>query len=156
MSLGWLTIALFFVIAFIAAWIPFSTVVVPEWKVQIVDTSNSPCVKQTAHQFWSHYSLFDDTNSEYRKSNSEGYVVFPERTIARNLIQRVVYPVASYTLLIVTAHADVGISAYVGASEPVNAGVWGLKYDRTEPLPEKLIIKRCFVDHDIPDTAGNE
>jgi len=141
-------------IVFISAWIPFPSVVVPKWRVRVVDVNNVPCAKQTVDQSWAHYSLWDETNSDYQKTDAEGFVEFPERTITRNLIQRIVYPPLSYLGLIITAHADVGISAYVGASEPVNSGVFGLKYDWKGALPDRLIIKRCFVDHDIPEKAS--
>ena len=136
-------------IAFIAAWIPFPTVVVPKWKVRVVDINDIQCVKQTVDQSWAHYSLSANSNSDYQKTDSEGFVEFPERTISKNLIQRIVYPMFAYALLL--AHGSAGIEAYVHASEPVNAGVFGLKYEWTKPLPNRLIIKRCFLDHDIPD-----
>lgn len=136
---------------FILAWVPFPTIVVPRWKVQVVDINEAPCVNQTVNQSWAHYSLSDDYNSDYLKSDQNGYVEFPARTISKNLVQRIVYPIIAYALLI--AHGSAGIHAYVGASEPVNAGVFGLKYDWTKPLPEKLIIKRCFVDYDILDKS---
>jgi hypothetical protein len=140
------------VIVLVASWIPFPSVVVPRWRVQVVDTNEIPCVKQTVSQSWAHYSLSDDFNSDYQKTNAEGFVEFPERTITKNLLQRIVYPIVAYALLL--AHGSAGIDAYVGASDPVNAGVFGLKYESTEPLPSRLIIKRCFVDHDIPDKAS--
>ena len=140
------------IVIFIAIWIPFSTVVVPRWRLEVVDINDTPCVKQTVDQSWAHYSLSNDSNTDYQKSDLNGYVEFPERTISKNLIQRIVYPVIAYALII--AHGSTGIHAYVGASEPVNAGVFGLKYDSMRPLPHKLIIKRCFVDHDIPDKTS--
>jgi len=136
-------------VIFIAIWIPFSTVVVPRWRAQVVDINDTPCVKQTVNQTWAHYSLSNDFNTDYQKSDSNGNVEFPERSISKNLIQRIVYTIIAYALVI--AHGSVGIHANVYASDPVNAGVFGLEYEPTKSLPDKLIIKRCFVDHDIPD-----
>lgn len=138
-----------FIVILIAASVPFPTVVVPRWRVQVVDINESPCVKQTVSQSWAHYSLSDDSHTDYQKTDVDGFVSFPERTISKNLLQRIVYPIIAYALLL--AHGSAGIDAYIYAGEPVNAGVFGLKYDWTEPLPNKLIVKRCFVDHDIPD-----
>jgi hypothetical protein len=136
----------------VAVWIPFRTVVVPRWRVQVVDFTDSPCVRQTVDESWAHYSLSDESHGDYQKTDSHGFVEFPERTISKNLVQRIVYPIIAYALIL--AHGSAGIDAYVHASEPVNAGVFGLKYDWMRPMPDKLIIKRCFVDHDIPDKSS--
>jgi len=139
-------------VIFIAAGIPFSTVVVPRWRVHVVDVNDNPCAKQTVNQSWAHYSLSSASHTDYQKTDAEGYVEFPERTIRKSLIQRIVYPVIAYALLL--AHGSVGVNAYVYASEPVNAGVFGLKYESVNSLPNKLVIKRCFVDHDIPNKTS--
>lgn len=136
----------------IAAVFPFPSVVVPLWRVQVLDTNDNVCVRQTVDQSWAHYSFSDVSESDYRKTDPNGFVEFPERTISKNLAQRIVYPIIAYALIL--AHGSAGIHAYVYASEPVNAGVFGLQYDSMKALPNKLIIKRCFVDNDIPDKVS--
>lgn len=69
------------------------TTVVPEWKVQVVDSAGAPVANVQVRESWKHYGLeFDGRGGgeEDKQSDHEGYVVFPQRTIRASVTQRIV------------------------------------------------------------------
>ncbi|MBA2737358.1 MAG: hypothetical protein H0U50_11305 [Pyrinomonadaceae bacterium] len=123
--------------------IPFTTTVVPTWKLRVIDTDGNSCANKQVNQGWGHYSLEiegDIGGSEYRFTDSEGYVEFHERTIRASLIWRVVAPGIAFLQAII-AHGSMGISGYV-FSTGMKDGPF-INYKPGKPLPEKIIVDRC-------------
>lgn len=136
------------IILFVLSLIPFKSTVVPSWRVRVIDLNGSPCFKQSVSGDWGHYSFSNQSSGEYRKTDINGYVEFPERTMRKNLIQRIMNPLWAH--LMVIAHGSVGIHAYVYTSGMVGTGVFGLKYKPGKPMPDKIVVERCIEDKDIP------
>ena len=120
---------------------PAKTVVVPAWKIRVVDESGRPLPNEFVRQVWKHYSLElgADDHSDDKWTDAEGYVSFPERTVRANLLQRILVPVRNMVAL--GPHASYGISAYVM--------VWGghllpatADYDPDKPLPQEIVLPR--------------
>lgn len=132
-------------ICILALFIPFPTTVVPTWKLRVVDVEGNPCANKQVNEGWGHYSLEiigDVGGSEYRFTDSSGYVEFPKRIIYANLIWRIVAPVIAYASVI--AHGSVGIDAYV-FSTGMKDGPF-LNYKPGKPLPDKIIVDRCKIE----------
>lgn len=116
---------------------PVSTVVVPEWRVRVVDERGAPVKGIVVRQSWQHYSLEMDGNEEDLVTGGDGYVTFPRREIKSGLFSRA-FVVASNALMF-REHASFGPSASVT--------VWGAggryasaRYEPHKPLPEQLVL----------------
>ena len=125
--------------------IPFPTTVVPTWKLRVIDLKGNPCANKQVNEGWGHYSLelSETGGSEYRFTDDDGYVEFPERTITANLIWRIIAPVLAFLQAIV-AHGSMGISGYV-FSTGMKDGPF-LNYKPGKPLPNQIIVDRCKIE----------
>src|ERR1044071_5555855 len=80
-----------------AAIYPFESLVVPSWKVEVIDINGAVCANMPVTETWGHYSLFlaGDFQSADEVTDSQGFVEFPERHIRAIGIRRVVMPVVT-------------------------------------------------------------
>ncbi len=100
---------------------PFQTTVVPMWNLRVVDEQGATVPGINVTQHWQHNSLEPDGHEELQKTNGEGQVVFPDRTIRASLVSRTVAP--ALKLL------REGTGAKLGAYASVVA--WGSKANET-------------------------
>src|SRR2546425_4066631 len=69
---------------------PFKTRIVPRWRLNVVDEARVlgvPDIRVTEH--WQHYLLESEGHEEMQKTNQNGLVDFPARTIRASLASRV-------------------------------------------------------------------
>ena len=69
---------------------PFKTTIVPRWRLNVVDETRVlgvPDIRVTEH--WQHYLLESEGHEEMQKTNQNGLVDFPTRTIRASLASRV-------------------------------------------------------------------
>lgn len=120
---------------------PTKTVIVPAWRIRVVDESGRPLPNEFVRQIWKHYSLELDAgdHSDDGWTDADGYAAFPERTIRANLLQRMLVPLRHATAL--GPHASYGASS--------NIMVWGgrlvpeiASYKPGEPLPSEIVFPR--------------
>jgi hypothetical protein len=93
---------------------PFPTTVVSEWRLRAVDEQGKPLAGLQVKQIWKHYSLEWNgccDNEEDRRTDDNGFVVFPRRTIWAGLLRRIVFPIWAQALTLM--HGSTGIHAYV-------------------------------------------
>lgn len=116
---------------------PFETMVVPEWRIKIVDELEAPISSVVVRQSWQHYSMELGGHEEDLTTDDDGYVTFPRRTIKANLFSRAIVPTINTILL--REHASFGPSASVT--------VWGNEgsyksadYEPNKQLPSRLIL----------------
>lgn len=124
----------------IAVLYPFETQVVPAWRLRVVDERGAPYGGMEVSQSWKHYTLelADGQHGEFRVTDGDGYVSFPERTMRANLIWRVVVPMINGVLTLM--HGSLGVRAYVLASSL--GGQKAVYYAPGKPLPEQLVLPR--------------
>jgi hypothetical protein len=117
---------------------PFPTTAVPEWKVQVVDGQGRALKGELVRQYWQDYSLESccGGGSADARTDENGYVIFPRRSVWASLFSRVVNPPIAE--LMTLAHGSAGVHA--------NVMVWGrdnnavsVKYEPGEPLPDKIV-----------------
>lgn len=129
------------VLLFLLSLIPINTVLVPEWKVQVVDENGTPykgqIIRQSCHNYTLDVHPCSGTEGSIQKTDENGFVVFPERRIEMNGISRIFRPVGSL-LQAVFLHGSLGRSIYLDSVGP--KGMKTLKYISDESLPEKLIL----------------
>ncbi len=117
---------------------PFTTTVIPEWKIRVVDESGQPLENVRVVQMWHHYSLGADDGEE-KWTDANGYVVFRERTVRASLLYRVLR--SSLADLMQLAHGSTGISAEIWANtEKSSSGMY--VYEPGKPLVKELVLRR--------------
>jgi hypothetical protein len=79
-----------------AVCIPFPSVTVPEWKVQFVDHKGRPFAGLEVEQTWKNYSTENSEHRESRRTDSQGYISFPERTNRASMMTRILGPIANF------------------------------------------------------------
>ena len=119
--------------------VPFPTTVVPEWRLRVIDQNGQPFVGEEVREYWQHYSLESDGHREERRTDENGYVVFPERRIWSPLLWRIVS--TSLAAVLTLAHGSMGVSAWVMVvGYSTNGGT--RDYKPGVPLPGEIVLQR--------------
>lgn len=124
--------------------IPFPTIVVPTWRMRIVDTFGNPCKDREVTTTWAHYTisvLGNGFHSGQQNTDGDGYVEFPTRTIWAPMIWRLIAPVLAYPLTL--AHGSVGVYATIDTDEKVDRSKAWISWRPGEPLPQEIIVEPC-------------
>lgn len=134
----WKPVLVISILALLAGLYPYNSIVVPTWKLRIVDENGRPYANLAVTQAWKNYSLEieADQHLDIRSTNADGYVEFPERKLRASGMKRMFLTTLSAVLTL--AHGSLGVHAYVHASGP--QGYAEVKYQPGEPLPGELIL----------------
>jgi hypothetical protein len=118
---------------------PYSTTVVPEWKVRVLGPDGKPAAGVLVRQAWKNYSLELDVgeNFDERLSDENGYAVFPRKTITKGPLHRGV--LMFVTGLLTLAHGSTGIHASVWAVTNKCSSTF-IDYHPSRPLPDTLVL----------------
>lgn len=131
-------VAIIFVVGL--GFIPYNTVLVPRWKVRVINEKGEPYTNKMVRQFCDSDTLMvapcSDSNDGTQYTNLDGFVEFPERTISLSLYGRVVRTGISF--LRQFAHGSFGKSIYIDASGP--KGLQKLEYSGGAP-PSVFVLK---------------
>ena len=121
---------------------PTKTVIVPAWKLRVVDESGKPYTEQFVRQSWKHYSFELDAGEDMEDqwTDADGYVAFPERVIRANLVQRMLNPLTNKMSL--GEHASYGASAAVTTWNSEGSESVSVEYDPNKPLPKEIVLPR--------------
>ena len=128
--------------------IPYRTVLVPKWRLQVVNENGVPYPNKLVRQFCTNYTLDADpcslaADDTYRFTDENGYVEFSEKSFSMSLLPRILTTCKSY--LFILAHGSVGSDVYVDSSGPDGYKV--LNYAPGSGLPP---------DHFILPSKGSE
>lgn len=122
--------------------IPVRTVLVPKWRLQVVNEHGVPYGKQLVRQACSDYTLGlspcsgSPDSDQYTDEN--GFVEFPERVITASLLSRILATCMNFVRMF-TAHGSVGVDVYIDSSGP--DGYSSLKYEYGGgKLPDRFIL----------------
>ena len=66
---------------------PFKTTIVPVWSLRVVNAARTPVSGINVTEHWQYVLLEDAAHDEAQKTDHDGRVSFPERTIRANLLQ---------------------------------------------------------------------
>lgn len=126
---------------------PFESMVVPSWRVKVIDTNGVACENMPVTEMWGHYSLFLSGNfqSADNLTDGEGFVEFPERRVRAIGIRRLVMPVVTRALTI--AHGSTGADGAVSTSGLKDVA-W-LSYKENAPLPDTARVEKCITPADL-------
>lgn len=117
---------------------PYETIVIPAWRIRVVDEYGEAYRGMAVTQAWKHYTLETEAgqNLDTHVTNDSGYVEFPERRIKASFIRRLFLTVFSGVMTL--AHGGFGVHAYIYASGP--PGYSEAKYVVGKPLPSQLVL----------------
>jgi hypothetical protein len=122
--------------------VPIPTVVVPPWKVRIVDTVGRPCPDREVRNSWGHYTLnpvFD--SGETKNTDAAGYVEFPRRWVWSPPVWRIVAPVLSALLTLM--HGGGGRSATIYTDKMADKSRAWITWRPGEPLQQEVVVETC-------------
>lgn len=126
---------------------PFESMVVPVWRVKVIDVKGRVCENMPVSETWAHYSLFlsGDFRSADDITNSDGFVEFPERRVRAIGIRRLVMPFVTKMLTIV--HGSTGADGSISTSGLKDVA-W-LSYKGELPLPDTARVEKCITKADL-------
>lgn len=139
------------VMAIAILFVPFPTVVVPTWKVRIIDTVGKPCSNQRVDTSWGHYTIhvFDNAyNADTKRTDSDGFVEFPARTIWSPLIWRLIAPVLASVFYLM--HGGGGIYATIDTDDKADTSRAWISWRPGEPLPSEILVNACHPAREEP------
>ena len=121
--------------------VPIETSVIPQWRVQVVDVNGIPCANTRVTQSWGHYRVYLDGNysSEFRFTDLNGYVQFPERMIRASLPRRIIMPFITRITTLMHGGWDVHGVVWTDGITDV-----GLSYESGRSMPEKMRVDKCM------------
>lgn len=90
---------------------PFPTELIPEWKMQFVDEQNDPLVNVRTEQSWESYTFMGVGGYDTKCTDTNGFVVYPQRLLWAGLVSRIVSPLAAD--LFTLAHGSTGTDAHI-------------------------------------------
>lgn len=122
--------------------IPYRTVLVPKWRVQLVNEDGVPYPGKLVRQFCINYTLdvnpcYQAQDDTYRYTDENGYVEFSEKSFSLNPLSRIIRTLKSYIFII--AHGSVGTDIYIDTTGP--AGQKVVQYvPGSGPPPERIVL----------------
>lgn len=116
------------------------SLIVPAWRIQIVDETGKPVTNVLVREAWQDYDIEDTGHEADARSDENGYVSFPERREPQvSKLARTKNKLKHIRELGV--HASHGVDAYVMAwGEMVGCKMrdGNVNYESGKPLPTKL------------------
>jgi hypothetical protein len=112
-------------------------VIVPVWRIQLLDSAGNPVKKAVVRQIWQDYDVEDQSHEEDLETDDHGYVRFPERFLKTSPKAKALGRARHRRELGV--HASFGPDAYILAWADELEGF--INYKVGEPLPTQLIMR---------------
>lgn len=122
----------------VAGLFPFETVVVPEWRVRVVDEAGTPLRNAGVREVWKHYSVESRSHEQDLFTDDDGYVAFPQRTIRAPLATRI----AGLAISKITLHGSSGPRGQLIILAPDYDTWTGGSYVPGLPLPGELVVRK--------------
>jgi len=83
----------FFLVIGVVLLYPFESTVVPARNVLVLTVDARPVQDITVRQIWQNYSLESEGHEEDLRTDKNGRVSFPKRTIRASLARRILHPI---------------------------------------------------------------
>ena len=116
---------------------PFETVVVPEWKIQVVEKSGQPLSAVPLRETWKDYSIEAEGHEEALASDTNGIVIFGKRTVKANLWMRIFKTTAN----MINPHGSTGPTASIYVLAPFKAISEEPSYTPGQPLTNRITVE---------------
>ena len=123
---------------------PFQTTIVPDWTLQVVDSTGASVPSTKVTQHWQHNSLEDVGHEEVKATDAEGKVSFMPRRIRASLITRAYAPLMKFVREGNRAKFGPYASVVVwGGGYQVNVAI----YEGGEP-PSRIVVEKGTFNFD--------
>lgn len=141
--LGFLTVPLL---------IPFPIMIVPEWKITVVDKSNHPLSGLVVKQSWRQYTVQASDRRETKIADNLGKVTFKKRVVWRNGLLWLLGGLGNY--LSAGTHASFGSVSKIFARNGCQIGsviyTSSIQLEHTLILNDRMMTKNCNDNHYFP------
>ena len=120
---------------------PFKTTIVPRWRLNVVDETRVlgvPDIRVTEH--WQHYLLESEGHEEMQKTNQNGLVDFPARTIRASLASRVMRTIFNFARQGANARLDAYASIVIWGNAGYETTV--AVYQPEAPTQTEIVVRR--------------
>ena len=120
---------------------PFKTRIVPRWRLNVVDETRVlgvPDIRVTEH--WQHYLLESEGHEEMQKTNQNGLVDFPARTIRASLASRVLRTIFNFARQGANARLDAYASIVIWGNAGYETTV--AVYQPETPTQTEIVVRR--------------
>jgi hypothetical protein len=121
--------------------VPFRTVVIPEWSIELVDEAGAPVSYTTVRQEWSS-SGRSQVLSDIRTSDANGKVTFPERTYYAPALWRALIRAGDIVNNTLLPHGS-RVGSYSRVM-PVSDSYYWLEYSDVHPMEHRLIVRGLY------------
>lgn len=121
--------------------VPYESVIVPEWRIEVVSEDGAPAAFKEIRQEWAP-SERATVSSDLRLSDQNGFVTFPERVYFAPLAVKIFVLLGDLLNAMLMPHgAGIGPHARV---LPVSDNYYFLTYTEGRPLETRLMIRPLF------------
>ncbi|HEY7546512.1 MAG TPA: hypothetical protein VID27_16600 [Blastocatellia bacterium] len=118
-------------------------VIVPAWRIQVIDEAGNPVKGAFVRQVWQDYDIEDEGHEEDASSDENGYVSFPGRR-GKVVSESVRARKRLKNICELGVHASFGVHAYILAYGKI-VGCKRLEgsadYEEGKPLPKQLQMR---------------
>jgi len=119
---------------------PFETLVVPEWKARIVDERDNPLANVRVSEHWQQYSIEIQGHEADARTDPQGYLAFPRRTIHASLFMILFGAIRN--ILRTGIHSSFGPSAYLIVLTDFKHSTENADYTPGKPLAQTIVVRR--------------
>ncbi len=127
-------------ILFAALLIPFPTISIPEWKIQVIDKNGNPLANVKVFQTWKHSPQLGES-VETKSSDEHGYVIFPARRFFCPSLLRIPLRVMEFLnrIAMIPHGASMGGRSTVGSGD---ISGWWLYYREGGEMQNTLVDRK--------------
>lgn len=115
----WVAVGVLVVVAIF----PFSSTTTTEARLRVLDESATPASGLLVEQEWKDVTVEDDLHYAYERTDQNGFVVFPARTVRSSFLVRLV--TATWRFLTQGVHASTGSHGAITVYGKDDPYVWG-------------------------------
>lgn len=130
----------------IASTYPVESTICPPWTIQVIDNNGQPLGGAFVRQVWQHYSVESRSQEQDARTDANGYVSFPERTVRASILSNLLGAIVN--TFTQGVHASYGPHTNVIAYGKVVNGKrleGSISYSPGMPLPQQLVTR----SHDL-------
>ena len=133
-------LALGLVLSILVLIYPFQTTIVPRWRFLVLDDSGRPVRALKVTEHWQHYLFESEGHEEVMRTEDDGKVDFPERTIRASLLRRVVARINKAVSRSGQTRTDAAASVVLWGSKEYETTV--AVYRAPDPPPGQISVCR--------------
>jgi hypothetical protein len=133
-------LVVFAILAAVLLFVPWNTTVVPAVRAQVFDEMGKPAAGIRVEQEWEYLAIGSESQQAISTSGSDGYVVFPKRSVRISFARKALSFVRSLAPLM--CGYDFGPSGSISAYGP-DPRAWDIVVcDISNPAPRPLKLTR--------------